>query len=63
MKDALGHGSDARKGFAIQKLNPNNIGNPWQTVLRVRNQATAERLAQHARTDEPRPRKTLVRLK
>jgi hypothetical protein len=65
MKDAQGHGSDstgnlaqtgrgpaAHSSFLIQKLNPALVGNPWQTVARMKNQATAERVAQHMRTDD-----------
>ncbi len=66
MKDARGHGSDSRGAHSdhlIQKLNTSLAGTPWQTVMRIKNKATAERLAQHARTDETRPRRTLVRVK
>lgn len=76
MKDARGHGSDARTGrvahqagtnsFKVQRLNPELIGTPWETALRVsgarpinqggaggsvRPEAKAERIAQNMRAD------------
>lgn len=57
MKDARGHGSDGKGAhgrYLIQKLNTGLTGNPWQTVMKIKNKATAERLAQHMRTDDHR---------
>lgn len=64
MKDAKGHGSDARTiaamhniptghlgAFKVQALDTKLAGNSWGTVKRYGNRAVAERVAQHMRTD------------
>jgi len=71
-KDAKGHGSESRRDavaagralashqLKIQHLDTSLLGNPWRTVGAKTNRATAERIAQHMRTDNA---DTLVRVR